>query len=63
MHEMLFLLLGWLLGLVLCVVLARAVIRRYRLPWRATLVYFGLVPHPDEVLLPRPPRPRQRRGH
>ena len=61
MHEMLYLVIGWALGLVVCVVVARAIIVRYRLPWRATLMYFGLVPYPDEVLLPRSPRPRPSR--
>ena len=61
MHEMLYLVFGWVLGLVMCVALARAVIVRYRLPWRATLMYFGLVPYPDEVLLPSQRRPRRSR--
>ena len=60
MHEMLYLAAGWVLGLVVCVVAARAVIRHYRLPWNATLMYFGLLPYPDEVMLPRRPRPRPR---
>jgi hypothetical protein len=58
MHEMLYLVFGWVLGLVMCVALARTIILRYRLPWKATLMYFGLVPYPDEVLLPRQRRPR-----
>ena len=61
MHELLYLVVGWALGFVVCVVVARAIILRYRLPWRATLMYFGLVPYPEEVLLPRPPRPRHPR--
>jgi hypothetical protein len=32
MHEMLYLVIGWALGLVVCVVVARAIIVRYRLP-------------------------------
>jgi hypothetical protein len=58
MHEMLYLVFGMVLGLVMCVALARTIILRYRLPWKATLMYFGLVPYPDEVLLPRQRRPR-----
>lgn len=50
---MLYLAVGWAMGLVVCVGVARAIIVRYRLPWRATLMYFGLVPYPDEVQLPR----------
>ena len=61
MHEMLYLVFGWALGLVMCVALARTIILRYRLPWKATLMYFGLVPYPDEVLLPRQRRPRPSR--
>jgi hypothetical protein len=60
-HEMLYLVIGWALGVVVCVVAARAVILRYRLPWRATLMYFGLVPYPEEVVLQRHPRPRSLR--
>lgn len=56
MYQLLFLVVGLTLGLVACVVVARAIIVRYRLPWRATLMYFGLVPYPDEVLVPRPRR-------
>ena len=56
MYELLYLLIGWAVGLVVCVALARTIIVRYRLPWRATLMYFGLIPYPDEILLPRPPR-------
>jgi hypothetical protein len=64
MQAVMFLLVGWLLGAALCAMLARAIIRRYRLPWRATLMYFGLVPYPDEALLPRiaRARPRPERG-
>ena len=61
MHEMLYLVIGWALGLGVCVVVARAIIVRYRLPWLATLMYFGLVPYPDEVLLPPQRRPRPSR--
>jgi hypothetical protein len=45
----------------MCVALVRTIILRYRLPWKATLMYFGLVPYPDEVLLPRQRRPRPSR--
>ena len=51
MHQMLYLAIGWGLGLVLCVVLARTIIVRYRLPWRAALMYFGLARYPDETRL------------
>ena len=61
MHEMLYLVFGWVLGLVMCVALARTIIVRLRLPWHATLMYFGLVPYPDEVLLPTQRRPRPSR--
>jgi len=59
-HDVLYLLAGWVLGLVLCVVVVRAIVLRYRLPWRATLIYFGLLPHPEEALLPRRTRSRSR---
>jgi len=58
MHQLLYLVIGWAVGLALCVALARTIITRCRLPWRATLMYFGLLPYPDEVLLPQRPRPR-----
>ncbi|MGZ4313216.1 MAG: hypothetical protein ACXVR1_14035 [Solirubrobacteraceae bacterium] len=61
MHEMLYLVFGWVLGFVMCVALARTIIVRYRLPWKATLMYFGLLPYPDEILLPRQRRPRPSR--
>ena len=61
MHDVLYLLAGWVLGLVLCVVVVRAIVLRYRLPWRATLIYFGLLPHPEEALLSRPTRSRSRK--
>ena len=61
MHDVLYLLAGWVLGLVLCVVVVRAIVLRYRLPWRATLIYFGLLPHPEEALLPQRTHSRRRR--
>lgn len=47
--QVLELVIAWAAGLALCVALARAIIVRYRLPWTAALMYFGLVPYPDEV--------------
>ena len=61
MQDVLYLLVGWALGLVLCVVMVRAIVVRYRLPWRATLIYFGLLPHPEEALLSRPTGSRSRK--
>lgn len=43
----LFLLLA--LGTAVCVGLALAVTRRWRLPWRAALQYFGIAPYPHET--------------
>ena len=37
------------LGTVVCGALAFAVTRRWRLPWRAALEYFGLAPYPHET--------------
>lgn len=36
------------LGIVLCAVLSGMLVRRYHLPWRQALVYFGLAPYPGE---------------
>ena len=37
------------LGTVVCGALAFALTRRWRLPWRAALEYFGLAPYPHET--------------
>lgn len=46
------LLLLFLAGVGLCLLVGRWVARRWRLPLRQALIYFGLLPHPDEVALP-----------
>ncbi len=48
----------FLLGVGLCLLLAGWLMRRWRLPLRQALIYFGLLPHPDEVALP--PKPSRR---
>lgn len=45
------------LGAILCVLGSVMVVTHWRLPWKETLMYFGLMPYPDEV-----PRPRRRRS-
>ena len=52
--EFVWLALGMVVGIVLCAVLARLIVRRWRLPWRQALMYFGLMPYPDEAPLKRP---------
>jgi len=48
----------FLLGVGLCLLVGAWLVRRWRLPLRQALIYFGLLPHPDEVALP--PRPSRR---
>jgi hypothetical protein len=48
----------FLAGIVLCVVVGGWIVRRWRLPLRQALIYFGLLPHPDEGALP--PKPSRR---
>jgi len=54
--QILPLILGWAIGLALCVFLVRQIAARWRLPWKAALMYFGLMPYPDEVRRRRPVR-------
>jgi hypothetical protein len=35
-------------GVVVCVLSARALVVHWRLPWREALMYFGIVPYPHE---------------
>lgn len=46
------LLLLFLAAIVICVLIVGWIVRRFRLPLRQALVYFGLLPHPDEAALP-----------
>jgi hypothetical protein len=48
----------FLAGIGLCLLVGRWIVRRWRLPLRQALIYFGLLPHPDEVALP--PKPSRR---
>ena len=61
--EFVWLAAGMAVGIVLCAVLARLIVRRWRLPWREALMYFGLMPYPDEARLERvaPAEPSARR--
>lgn len=52
------LLLLFLAGVGLFTLVGLWIVRRWRLPLRQTLIYFGLLPHPDEVALP--PKPSRR---
>jgi hypothetical protein len=47
--QMVYLMVAWALGLGVCVALGRFITLRYRLPWRAALMYFGLAAYPDEL--------------
>ncbi len=42
----------FLAGIVVCVLVGGWIVRRWRLPLRQALIYFGLLPHPDEGTLP-----------
>lgn len=57
MHDVLTLAVGWSLGVVLCGVMAGVLTVRLGLPWRAALMYFGVLAYPEELR----PRPRARR--
>lgn len=59
MSEVWPLLLLFLAGIVVCVLVGTLIVRRWRLPLRQALIYFGLLPHPDEVALPRKPTRRE----
>ena len=58
--QLLYLGLAWWVGVVVCTVIARRVVVRLGLPWRETLMYFGVMPYPDEVLVRARPEPRKR---
>jgi hypothetical protein len=54
--QMLWLLCALGLGAILCLLGAGMAVMHWQLPWKQTLMYFGLMPYPDEV-----PRKRRRR--
>ena len=62
MQQLVILALGWSVGVVVCAVLVRRVTLRLGLPWRAALMYFGVVPYPEELAIAdrrnAPGRPR-----
>lgn len=63
MEQFLALGVAWTLGVVVCAALAARVTTRLGLPWRESLMYFGVLPYPDEAALGRrlaPGRPRAR---
>lgn len=64
MQQLAVLALGWAVGVVVCAILAQRVTMRLGLPWRSALMYFGVVPYPDEVVAAgrrnAPSRPRAR---
>lgn len=45
----------WSLGIVVCFALAARLTTRLGLPWEEALMYFGLVPHPEERLVATDP--------
>ena len=45
---MLALLILLLVGVLVCALAGRAITLRWRLPWRESLMYFGLAPYPYE---------------
>lgn len=63
-EQLLGLMLAWAFGVLVCAAIARRITVRYRLPWRAALMYFGLLDYPDEATLVqrrrRPSRTRRR---
>jgi hypothetical protein len=66
--QLIWLLISLGIGAVLCVLLGCVVVMHWRLPWKQTLMYFGLMPYPNEVArkqrrrsAPRPVRASTRR--
>jgi hypothetical protein len=49
----------FLAGVAVCLVLGRVIVRVWGLPLREALIYFGLLPHPDETQLPPTPTRRE----
>ena len=49
MEQLLYVAIAWCFGVVVCAVIACRIVARYRLPWKSTLMYFGVLPYPDEV--------------
>jgi hypothetical protein len=49
MEQMLYLTIAWCLGVIVCAYLGYRIVARYQLPWKSTLMYFGVLPYPDEV--------------
>ncbi len=49
MGQLLALVIAWFLGVALCVAVASRIVARYGLPWEAALMYFGVLPYPEEV--------------
>lgn len=53
MEQFAILALGWAVGVIVCAVLVQRVTARLGLPWRAALMYFGVVPYPEELAVGR----------
>lgn len=51
MEQLVYLAIAWCFGVVVCVYAACRIVARYQLPWRSTLMYFGVLPYPEEVAL------------
>ncbi|MFL5819424.1 MAG: hypothetical protein ACJ76S_01890 [Solirubrobacteraceae bacterium] len=59
MHQVLGMLAAFALGIMLFGALTRAVVLRLGLRWRDALMYFGVLPYPDDLLRSRQ-RPARR---
>jgi hypothetical protein len=49
MEQLLYVAIAWCFGVVVCAFIACRIVVRYQLPWKSTLMYFGVLPYPDEV--------------
>lgn len=49
MEQLLYVAIAWWFGVVVCVYVACRIVARYQLPWKSTLMYFGVLPYPEEV--------------
>lgn len=48
MGQMIGLALAWTVGVGLCALIAQRIVVRLDLPWRAALMYFGVLDYPEE---------------
>jgi hypothetical protein len=56
--QLIWLMISLGIGAILCVVLGCLIVAHWRLPWKQTLMYFGLMPYPNEAR----PKPRRRQA-